>query len=156
MGLSKFIVVIVAALSLAMPLMLLAVGVAMSPLWIAGALDDRDNSRMFVLCTLGGCLGILALYQTLRYWLSADRSQRLNWIRMLSFIAAGLTSLWFMFTRGFSALPSGRVVVVYLVVPTLCAALLLFLAAKKARSCSVNSGSPPNNALQRTCEDARG
>jgi hypothetical protein len=135
------------ALCFALPAYHLFWGVLLSPLLIAGAARGVAYVIIHLLCTVGGCLGLVALVSTLRYLLG--KKDRLLWVFVIPATVAGLVSIWTEMTGQFTGLDLNWFSVLTMGAPTLCSAHILWLARQKFRR------EPPNKPMHATCEDAR-
>lgn len=69
---AKIILSIIVVACFTMPAIILLMGLLSLPLWLAGAIQNRDNSVLFLLCTIGGSVGIYSIYRLVHYW-STDK-----------------------------------------------------------------------------------
>jgi hypothetical protein len=136
-----------AALSFALPAYYLFWGVLFSPLLVAGAARGVAYVIVHLLCTVGGCLGLIALISTLRYVLG--KKDRLSWVFVVPATVAGLVSIWATMTGQFRGFDLNWFSILTMGAPTLCSAHILWLARQKFRL------EPPNKSMHATCEDAR-
>lgn len=74
----RVFVVIEAVLCFAVPTYFVFWSVLTLPLWLTGASGGAGYAAVHALCTIGGCLGLWALFRTLRYlyaWLPGPDSK---------------------------------------------------------------------------------
>jgi hypothetical protein len=127
-------------------------GVLVLPLTLPGAISEAGFDVIQVLCTLGGCLGLWALFVTMRYYLSSKPLKPPNWSIIVALTAAGVVSIWTVMTGQFAGFELGWFSTLTMIAPTLCAGHILLLAMLKSKHES-QTGVTPNNRLQRTGEE---
>lgn len=127
------LVVFEAVLCFTLPTWFLFWGVLSLPLWLMGASGGAGYAAIHVLCTIGGCLGLWALFRTLRYYLSRRPLKPPNWLVVGSFTGIGVASIWTEMTGQFTGFELDWFSAVSMVAPTLCALHILILAVQKSK-----------------------
>lgn len=136
-----------AVLCFALPAYHLLWGILFSPVLIAGAARGVTYMIVHLLCTLGGCLGLVALVLALRYVF--EKMDRLPWAFILPAMLVGLVSIWATMTGQFTEFDLNWFSILAIGAPTACSIHILWLAVRKAR------GGSPNDAMHATREVAR-
>src|SRR5262245_27188164 len=86
----RHIVAAEAILCFALPAYFLFWGVLTLPIWVLGARSGAGYAAVHALSTLGGCLGLWALFKTLRYYVSTQPIKTPRWGLMALFMTIGV------------------------------------------------------------------
>jgi hypothetical protein len=129
----RMLVVLEAALCFALPAYFVLWGVLTLPLWLMGARSGAGYAAVHALCTVGGCLGLWAMFRALRYYLSAKRLETPNWPTVGLFTAFGVVSIWTEMTGQFTGFDFNIFSAVSMFAPTLCAVHILLMAIQKSK-----------------------
>jgi hypothetical protein len=127
------LVVLEAVLCFALPTYFLFWGVITLPLWLLGASRGAGYAAVHALATIGGCLGLWALFRTLRYYLSTKSMDVPNWPAVGLFTAIGVLSIWTELTGQFTGFELDMFSAASTIAPTLCAMHILFMAIRKSK-----------------------
>jgi hypothetical protein len=129
----RILVIVEAALCFALPTYFLFWGALTLPLWLMGASSGAGYAAVHALCTIGGSLGLWALFRTLRYYVSSRPLRAPNWPVVGLFTATGVASIWTEMTGQFAGFELDWFSAVSMIAPTLCAMHVLVLAIQKSK-----------------------
>jgi hypothetical protein len=91
----RYVVAVEVALCFALPAYFLFWGVLTLPFWLLGTSSGAWFSAVHALSTIGGCLGLWALFKTLRYYLPSRPTRQPKWGLVLPLTTAGLAAIWY-------------------------------------------------------------
>ncbi len=127
----RVIVVLEVVLCFALPGYFLFWGVVTLPVWFMGVTSGAGFATVHFLCTIGGCLGIWAIFTALRFYLARRPTAPPNWTVVVLFSVVGVISIWTEMTGQFAGFQFDWFSVMSMIAPTACAVHVLYLAMRK-------------------------